>query len=633
MIETVWGEQPPGFYSLSLKSESGTWQDKFFEDIESAVEWLSRRKKGDIYFCPTTLSEGKRVKDAVQKSHYLWQDLDTVKPEDLGRLKPTIAWESSPGRYQALWRLDDLHDPRKIEALNRALAYKVGADRGSWILTKVLRVPGTRNYKYPEHPKVKLLWANGRTFNASKLETELGPTETATILPASADMPQLDYKEVYERHRDNLPRKVRRLLEAEKAPPGKRSEILWYLENELIKAGLKLEEVYTLVKASAWNKYRGRSDEHRRLMGEIGKVTSGSESQQVVDLRPAEKEGALLSLSIQNDMELMTDLYQYPGWMVEGFWTRKSHGIIAGEPKSFKSTLVLDMAISIASGKKFLGEFDVVDVGPVLIVQNENAAWIMKDRLIKIRSHKGLVGEINQRGNIYEIQFPAQLPLYYMNQQGFNFNEPFHRKVLDKAMATINPRLVIFDPLYLMFDGDVSNSKDLNPVLNWLLSLKDRHDCSLVVVHHWRKSNQGEKVRGGQRMLGSTTLHGWIESAWYLDIKKADESEEIYNEEFNSPSASTSLVLEREFRGAGKYPKLDIAMQMGEFGSPDYSVNIKRHKPARTTIDEKEVKKEIKHLMELRKGKATAREVARELGISRKTISRLMKEMESENDR
>lgn len=132
-------------------------------------------------------------------------------------------------------------------------------------------------------------------------------------------------------------------------------------------------------------------------------------------------------------------------------------------------------------------------------------------------------------------------------------------------------------------------------------------------------------------MLGSTTLHGWVESAWYLDVKKAEElEEEIFTDELNSPSGSATLTLEREFRGAGTYPKLDMVVKMGDFGSVDYSVEIKRHKKERGGINEEEAKKAIREMLELRDGHITMRELSKELGISRKIASKLRKEIEEE---
>ncbi|GAF97997.1 unnamed protein product, partial [marine sediment metagenome] len=276
---------------------------------------------------------------------------------------------------------------------------------------------------------------------------------------------------------------------ADEAIEGKRSDILWYLENELLKAGLSQGEVYALVQGCVWNKFRERNDEEERLTKEIAKVALKMKEERV-DTEVKDDSQPIFKMVVQNDTDFMSNIAHYPGWTVEGFWTRKSHGIVAGEPKSFKSTLVLDMAVSIASGKKFLNLFDVVDPGPILMVQNENAGWIMKDRLIKIRSSRELTGEIKKVGELYQVKFPPQLPIYYINQQGFSFTESHHLRILDKATSSIKPRMVIFDPLYLMFDGDVNQSKDLNPILNWLLSYKEKHDCSIVVIHHWKKGTQ-----------------------------------------------------------------------------------------------------------------------------------------------
>ncbi len=629
MIEKIWREQPSGRYCLSLKTLSGKWKDQTFRSISSALTWVEEnRKNGDLYFCTTTLSGSRRVKDNVQASHFLWQDLDEVDPRTLGWLKPTIAWQSSPGRYQALWRLDKICEPDRIERINRALAYRVGADQGSWVLTKVLRIPGTTNHKYPQKPSVKLLWNDGDTFSVKKLEKRLKPKvtdESGIELDTS-----MTFRKVFKKYRDILMPKVRRFLVADEAIEGKRSDILWYLENELFKAGLSQAEIYALVKGSVWNKYQGRNDEEERLTKEISKVAQKIKEERV-ETEVEDDDKPIFKMVVQNDTDFMSDVAHYPGWTVEGFWTRKSHGIVAGEPKSFKSTLVLDMCVAIASGKKFLNLFEVIDPGPILIVQNENAPWIMKDRLIKIRSNRELMGTVKKVGEFYQVNFPPQLPIYYINQQGFSFTDSNHLKILDKATSSIKPKMVVFDPLYLMFDGDVNQSKDLNPVLNWLLSYKEKHDCSIVVIHHWKKGTQKSGIRGGQRMLGSTTLHGWVESAWYLNVKRVEDvEEEIFSDEINAPGGKIALILEREFRGAGTYPSIDLVINMGDFGSPDYSVVVKKHRKERSEIDEKDVIQSLKSIMELRGGKVSLREASKELGISRKTVSRLIKNIREE---
>lgn len=677
----IWKDQPSGYLAVSSKTGSN-WKDYFFTKLPDVLKWVSdNRNDSDLYFCITTLKNPKRVKENVQPSRYLWQDLDESDPRKLPEnLKPSIAWESSSDRFQAIWKLNTLYSAEDIEKLNQKLAAAVKADRGSWILTKVLRIPGTKNFKYASKPEVKLLWLDGPEYTYKELErTALAGRREAVdsseitnlIDSTNAGHP----KTILSKYWKKLNRKVQELLISKTEPPvGGRSDTLWYMEHELIKAGATLPEVKAVIQNSVWNKYKGRRDEEERLTEEITKVfgeeieveeekpksktkkaDKKKQEKQKKRKEPEAEEVQIVDLRLENDSELLSNLGHYPGWLVEGFWTRKSHGIISGEPKSFKSTLVLDLAISIASGKPFLGKFDVIEKGPVLIVQNENAGWIMKDRATKIRSSKKLMGEVTVKKGKIAVKWPPELPIYYLNQQGFSFSDPAQRELIEQIIEKIHPKLVVFDPLYLMFEGDISSSKDLSPILNWLLTVKETHNTSIILIHHWKKNTQGTNIRAGQRMLGSTTLHGWVESAWYIevqgsqnddegDIEKSKEmgqehqdaeSNEAMAEELNTPGANVNLTLEREFRGAGTYPKMDLTINMGNFGEMKYNVTINKHVPRakkKTKASRADLKDEIMHILALHRGEIPIRTIAESLGISKRKAKDLYEEIMSQRD-
>lgn len=160
-LHAVWGKQGKGFAFLSLRTGPTEWLDlsyKYPEDKDT-IE-LPDRLEGDVYFCPNLFSRPRRRQALVLPSCWLYADLDEVKPiRAHAELSPTIAWESSPGRYQALWHMDQHMPPNLHQELNRKLTYALGADKGGWDTTQVLRVPGTFNHKYAEKPEVKLLWA------------------------------------------------------------------------------------------------------------------------------------------------------------------------------------------------------------------------------------------------------------------------------------------------------------------------------------------------------------------------------------------------------------------------------------------------------------------------------------------
>jgi len=544
----VFEDQPKGLIFVSWKKDG--WHDHSFQTIEEAEAFLSTID-GDIYFSPTTYSKPQRKKENVLPSRWLWQDLDYVKPDEITP-RPTIAWETSPGRYQALWRLDKIYEPSEIEAINHHLADRVHADQGSWILTKVLRVPGSKNFKYPDHPQGRRLWSDGPTYTS---------------------------QEVVGRE---LPKKVQDLLKQEAI--GDRSNALWFMEHELANAGFSMQEIYDIVKSSQWNKYKGRGDEEKRLMHEIALAMKDAPGPKL----------AKRNLKVTTHQEIMSDLGASPGWLIEEWWTAGSHGIIAGEPKSWKSTLAMDAAVSVASGKPFLGQFPVHQQGPVIIVQNENATWIIKERMGAISCHRGIGGEVTTAGHDILITWPDPLPIYYINNQGFTMSNADHRNMLESVIEEVKPVLLIMDPLYLMFDGDINSAKDLNPALNWLLWLKNTYDLSVVIVHHWRKS-QGQTKRGGQRMLGSTTLHGWVESAWY--VQSGEEVE-----------------IEREFRAAQQPSNIKLRMTLGDMDKPLYRVEIRE-----ATEDTKEFTEYYK----INKNK-TITQMSEDLGIPKRRLKRMI---------
>ncbi len=403
---------------------------------------------------------------------------------------------------------------------------------------------------------------------------------------------------------------------------GDRSKVIWAIENDLLESGVPFDDVFMLIKCSVWNKFKGRNNEDEIITNELRKV----EAKVIVkenarEYEQEEEELESKSFVVESYEGLMSSLDTYPGWLVEGFWLNNSHGIVAGEPKTFKSTLALDFAVSVASGRNFLGKYAVNSPGPVIYIQNENAKWIMKDRIEKITYNKGLGGRIRLKGRDMYFRPPSTIPLHFINTQAYLLNDPEHRELTQEIIRQYKPKLIIFDPLYLMFDGDINSAQELNPILAWLLQLKVEFKCAIMLIHHWNKGSKNNAgSRGGQRMLGSTTLHGWIESAWY--IKTHGEQEEDTGEDTNKVQAQSDIVIEREFRGAGVHPKVELSLSMGDIGSSKYSIETKVHHGSgsgnKTDLATTEVL--VLNFLLVQKDCVSMRHMAAELGLSRVNI-------------
>lgn len=570
------------FLFLSTKdSKTGKWKDHPFvlvRGIRGKLREFFKKypaSRYDLYFCPLSFNQRRRVKSVVNDINILWSDIDEGKP----KIKPTVLWESSPGRLQALWFLRGKSlEPGSAESLNKSLSYYNGADKGGWDITQVLRIPGTRNHKYRAQPEVTITEIDTeRLYSAGKLRRRMGTKEEKSreeITPQTAS-----HEEILSKYRRSIPPRIKRLLAQKHVDVGKRSDIIWYIENKLNEVGLSPNEIITLIKHSAWNKYKDRSDEDERLRKELEKIIESDTERHDMDEEEVDEQ-LFQGFTIESYSDVMSRIDSYPGWMVQDIWMNRSHGIVAGEPKSFKSTLALDLAVSVASGRPFLGEYEIVHSGPVLYIQNENARWIMKDRMGKISAHRGLLGKVHEiNGKKIKVEWSPDIPLFMVNQQSFLLSDPMHQKLLVKMIEEIKPVMIILDPLYLMFDGDVNSARELNPVLSWLLEIRYEYDCGVMLIHHYNKGNNsnsgGPATRGGQRMLGSTTLHGWIESAWYVQTTDTKHED----------NAMSTIHFDREYRGAGMFGKLDVTLSIGEIGSADYEVDVQFHKEV--TVKEK----------------------------------------------
>lgn len=570
-----------GDYIILAAKSGKIWKDipiaygpRFTKSLEKFFEQYPPERY-DLYWSPMPYSGPHRKIQYSLDTKFLAQDIDEMEDPQTLDPKPSYLWESSPNKYQGLWELDRYIEEREYTPLNQALAQHIGCD-DCFDFAHVYRIPGTINHKYKNNPRVKLPKATKAIYKPAKLRQVVGGVNTRTKGETAPKQPRtakqdtsLGERKIYAKYQ--IPKKVRETLALDSLEGIDRSKTIWYVEKALDEAGLTPQEIILLIKNSIFNKYRGRRDENKRLQQELMKIISGKLGEQSDSTR----------LQVESYNDMMSSPEEFKGWLVKGFWGRRSHGIVAGMPKCFKSTLVHDLVVSVASGTPFLNKYPVEDPGPVLVIQNENSGYIMKDRTQKVIHQRGLDGWARKKSrHKVRVCFPEDLPITFINQQGFTLNNEDHRRQVEKLVQEIQPVLVVFDPLYLMFEGDLNSSQELNPILNWLLKLKKEYDTSVMLVHHYNKGSgqgNGASLRGGARMAGSIMLYGWVESAWYLtkteeQTPATPQGDNTLTIDFTRTSNEATVMMSREFRMAGTPDDIELHLEMGDIGDELYEV-------------------------------------------------------------
>jgi hypothetical protein len=262
--------------SRKLEEHYFSWPERL-DDIVDFVE--SVEDSVNVYYCPQLLEDvnfrrstdgkGPRVKENIKICTVAWADLDTCRPDQL-LVEASIVVESSPGRYQALWILEEPQDPPIAEDVSRRIAYHHipdGADRSGWDLTQLLRFPYTYNYKYNRSPRIGVVASNRTRYRMEdfRVYPETSRRTGGGIpMPEVEEFPQIqDPIDFMQERRKFLNSDVFRLF-TDEPKEGSWSEPLWKLMMLLFEGGCSREEVFVVTKQAACNKYErdGRPDKH-----------------------------------------------------------------------------------------------------------------------------------------------------------------------------------------------------------------------------------------------------------------------------------------------------------------------------------------------------------------------------------
>jgi hypothetical protein len=405
------------------------------------------------------------------------------------------------------------------------MTYHLGADIAGWDTTQLLRIPGWKNWKLDyrkngQAPQGKLLWKNGRTYLADSFD-ELPEVESVSANLTDVLVRQvegIDVAHVKARIRLDLKRRIRELLGA-KTATGDRSSVLWDIERSLADVGCTVEEIVAIVRSTVWNKYEGRADELKRLVIEATKAVSHKTEPSARDDIQAEE----IDATKLNRLSALLAGIKPPDWLVNKVLTIGGVGFIAGEPKMFKSWFGLDLAISVASGAKFLNYFAIQQPGPVMYIQAEDSLFTIKSRYSKIITDKKQDRLTTEGDQI--IWLPTQTIASDLDINALIASEivlsedPWQTWLDDQLAAGMNDKpykLVIVDTL-MMVAGDIEENKAqamTTKLFKPLKQLARKHGIALILIHHMNKSK--EDRRSGQRMLGSVANHAWAEDSMYL---------------------------------------------------------------------------------------------------------------------
>ncbi len=191
-------------------------------------------------------------------------------------------------------------------------------------------------------------------------------------------------------------------------------------------------------------------------------------------------------------------------WLVHGLVEAGSLSIWYGAPGDLKSFLLQDLAVCVASGKRWLNNSVAASSG--LAVVGGPVIWVDADM-----GERRTAGRFKALAAAY--QLPDDTPLFYLSMPNPqpDLENAQHVRALIGLAQQHNARLLVFDNLGVMIGQTDENGAAVQRPMTGFRSLAEATGAAVIIVHHQRKAT------GGAGRLGDTLRgHSSIEAK--LDV-------------------------------------------------------------------------------------------------------------------
>jgi len=228
-------------------------------------------------------------------------------------------------------------------------------------------------------------------------------------------------------------------------------------------------------------------------------VKDGGEAMILID--EAESKIEVSNLEFTSLKELFEKEFPPVDYVVDRLIPRNGITAISGKPKIGKSYLSLYLALCIASGKKFLEEFEVLQ-GNVLVITKEDPLNLIQKRV------KSLTGDSNLGIHFYTA------PDLFLDSD--RFLEP-----LIDFIKKENIKVIIIDSFRRIFKGEENSSQVIAEVHNKFKKLL-ACDTTIIFVHHHGKEGYFPRHDLGEKLRGSSDILAMLDSLLILESKDED---------------------------------------------------------------------------------------------------------------
>lgn len=534
-FEQMYGEVE-GLVYLPVKGVEGfrkfmiPWPRKKEAVVNHVLKWAAN-PAAEVFYSPALFKARQPLQENVLGGWYAWVDFDgnfpDPWPEDIAPRPSIEIQSSSSGKRHCYWALEEFTGPKKLQDINRALAYALGADLSGWDANQFLRPPHSVNRKYEKPIVAKLLHNRlDRIYTYDDFAHIPVPKEAITSQIEMHELPDVEEVLAKAKWDDELLELFQTSREEMQHEGRDRSGALQRLAYEGAEHEWSDEQIMTVLLDAddRWQKYTNRTEKARKKI----LVDLINRARAKIGYEPGgELTGLAKALGVVKKVEDDTsdqvifsigELATLPGvdeWVVEDLLVPRGLGLFTGRPGVGKTQLAFQLAADLACGRgSFLRHATPTAPLKVLVMSLEMNMFQLGHIAKPVFER---YPEMDQR-NLAVYAKGEMLPLDEESGQAY----------FEALLGKMRPHVVIIDSLSHMARAELTSDTEMKVAFEFLQRARNQYDFGLIIIHHHRKKANDAQSKKRPNDLSDVYGSFYITAAvdFVLDLEELAEDKE-----------------------------------------------------------------------------------------------------------
>jgi hypothetical protein len=324
------------------------------------------------------------------------------------------------------------------------------------------------------------------------------------------DIPELPYELLESCFEDGSANKgkIQDILESAEIPEGQRNTDLYLIAQQLHSGFPKQQKLaWEMFKAFAKDKCASTYAE-AYIKGELGSIFNSASNSRIASEALEQYESAHEPGSWLNPItirDLLRSDFPEPKWIVDTLLKEKGIAMLSGDPASYKTFLLLDLAICFATGGMWLNKFQC-EKQKVWMLDKESILSNLKKRFECMRGGKEVIES--------EDIILSCDQVVTLHKDGKIWDQ-----TLEKA-AQRGVKVLIMDSFRRFITGSENESEVTNNFFSQIAKCRT-FGISVIFTHHHKKKVKDIREEASQKLRGSSDILSYLDT--HLVVEKATD--------------------------------------------------------------------------------------------------------------